>query len=81
MKVANLPSRTFVGEVSFVSSAIEEDSATAFRFFRVETVIDNADQSLKPNVSGYAKVHVGKVTVFGLIGRNLVRWLRLRFIV
>lgn len=80
VKVSNLPARVFLGTVSFVSPTIEEDPATGFRFFRIETVLENPDGQLKPNLSGFAKVHAGQRPLFTVVTRRIVRWLRLRFL-
>src|SRR5205814_4047443 len=80
VKVSNLPTRVFEGEVTFISPIIEEEAATGARFFRVETVIKNDEGLLKSNLSGYTKLHAGTWPVWRVMTRGLVRWLRLRFL-
>jgi Cu(I)/Ag(I) efflux system membrane fusion protein len=80
IKVANLPTRVFTGEVTFISPIVEEDTASGAHFFRIETVIKNDDGLLKPNLSGFAKLHAGSRPLWAVITRGLVRWLRLRFL-
>ena len=80
IKVSNLPTRVFEGEVTFISPIIEEDVATATRFFRVESRIKNEEGALRPNLSGFAKLHAGERPLWSILSRGVVRWVRLRFL-
>ena len=59
---------------------MEEDAATALRYFRVETVLDNSQGLLRSNVSGYAKINCGEVPLGLWLTRGAVRWVRLHFL-
>ena len=46
---------------------------------RVTTEIINPGLLLKPDMTGNGKIHAGERTIFGLITRRLVRYLRVEF--
>ena len=57
LKIVSQPNRVFSSKVTFVSPAIEKVDGS--RHFRVETELDNPERLLRPNESGYLKVHTG----------------------
>ncbi|MFQ5606351.1 MAG: efflux RND transporter periplasmic adaptor subunit [Candidatus Zixiibacteriota bacterium] len=73
----SFPGRTFEGIVSRISQAGEVEDETGR--FEVATLFDNSDSRLKPGMSGYAKIEVGRKSLFGLILDRLGSLIRVEF--
>ena len=74
LKVKSYPFSSFWGEVSKISQEAEEDQAKII--FRVTCKIENQNHSLKPGMSGYAKIYCGKKSIFNILTRRIVSYLR-----
>lgn len=77
LKVRSLPFDEFSGHVTHV--AFDADTTGGKRQFAVLTEIDNRSGSLKPGMTGYAKVSCGSRSVLSLIFRRLVHFIRVEF--
>jgi multidrug resistance efflux pump len=74
LKVKSYPFLSFWGRVFKISQKGEEDQTK--RVFYVTCKIENRNRLLKPGMSGYAKIYCGKKTIFNLLTRKIVRYLR-----
>jgi putative peptide zinc metalloprotease protein len=74
LKVKSYPLLSFWGKVSKISQKAEEDQTK--NVFPVTCKIENKDYLLKPGMSGYAKVYCGKRSIFNLLTREIVNYLR-----
>jgi putative peptide zinc metalloprotease protein len=74
LKVKSYPFSSFWGKVFKISEKTEEDQAK--NIFRVTCKIGNENHLLKPGMSGYAKIYCGKRSIFNLLTRRIVRYLR-----
>ena len=77
LKVRSLPFQEFHGRVARIADLA--DTLGDGRRFLVTTEMPNADGSLKPGMSGFAKVDCGKRTVLSLISRRIVQFVRVEF--
>jgi putative peptide zinc metalloprotease protein len=74
LKVKSYPFSSFWGRVFNISQKAEKDRAK--NVFRVTCKIKNEDHLLKPGMSGYAKIYCGKRSIFNLLTRRIVSYLR-----
>ncbi len=74
LKVKSYPFSSFWGEVFKISQEAEEDQAK--NIFRVTCKIENQNHHLKPGMSGYAKIYCGKRSIFNVLTRRIVSYLR-----
>jgi putative peptide zinc metalloprotease protein len=74
LKVQSYPFSPFWGKVFKISQKGEEDQAK--NVFRVTCKIENQNHLLKPGMSGYAKIYCGKRSIFNLLTRKIVSYLR-----
>ncbi|MCK4385713.1 MAG: efflux RND transporter periplasmic adaptor subunit, partial [candidate division Zixibacteria bacterium] len=74
LKVKSYPFSSFWGRVFNISQKAEKDQAK--NVFRVTCKIKNEDRLLKPGMSGYAKIYCGKRSIFNLLTRRIVSYLR-----
>jgi putative peptide zinc metalloprotease protein len=74
LKVKSYPFLSFWGRVFRISEKAEEDQAK--NIFRVTCKIENENHLLKPGMSGYAKIYCGKRSIFNLLTRRIVSYLR-----
>ncbi len=80
LKARAYPGRTFVGVVTAIAPrAVASKDGLNRQMIRVTTEIDNPDLLLKPSMTGNAKIYAGKRSIFELITRRLVRYLRVEF--
>jgi len=80
MKVRAFPGRRFEGTVvSIAPAATADEQGFVGKTILVTAEFDNASLALKPEMTGYAKIYCGKRTVFELITRRLVRYVRVEF--
>ena len=73
-KVRSFPFESFYGLVTHIPHQSEEIGNK--RIFLVETKIDNRDNLLKSGMTGHAKIYCGKRSLFNLLTRRIVRYLR-----
>ena len=74
LKVKSYPFSSFWGKVFKISQQAKKDRAK--NIFRVTCKIENEDRLLKPGMSGYAKIYCGKRSIFNLLTRRIVSYLR-----
>jgi len=74
LKVKSYPFSSFWGKVFKISQKAEEDQAE--NVFRVTCKVENKNHLLKPGMSGYAKIYCGKRSIFNLLTRRIVNYLR-----
>ena len=74
LKVKSYPFSSFWGKVFKISQKAEKDQAK--NIFRVTCKIENESYLLKPGMSGYAKIYCGKRSIFNLLTRRIVSYLR-----
>lgn len=77
LRVRSFPDLTFRGLVGRISRAGSYSSATAS--FEVAILYDNPQGQLRPGMSGYAKIEIGKSSLFGLAMRKLKSLIRVEF--
>ncbi|RME30509.1 MAG: HlyD family efflux transporter periplasmic adaptor subunit, partial [Candidatus Zixiibacteriota bacterium] len=77
VKLRSYPRRVFTGEVVRIPEAAQGDADHAQ--FLVSVVVPNDDGLLRPGMSGYAKIHVGRISPFGLVWRKVLSSLRVEF--
>jgi len=68
------PDRTFKGEVYSIASTATAEGALIV--VRVLARLPNPDDLLKSEMTGYAKIRVGKKPVWDVLSGRLLRWLR-----
>jgi multidrug resistance efflux pump len=81
VKISGFPDREFRGRVSLVPLQMTFDEAREGNFARVETYLDNPGHVLRDGMTGWAEIHCGSRSILYLVGRRLVRWFRVRFVV
>jgi putative peptide zinc metalloprotease protein len=74
LKVRSYPFLSFWGKVTKISQMA--DVGGPKKIFPVTCKIENKDYLLKPGMSGYAKVYCGKRSIFNLLTRKIVNYLR-----
>jgi putative peptide zinc metalloprotease protein len=74
LKVRSYPFLSFWGKVTKISQMA--DVGGPKKIFPVTCKIENEDYLLKPGMSGYAKVYCGKRSIFNLLTRKIVNYLR-----
>ena len=74
LKVQSYPFLSFWGKVTKISQMA--DVGGSKKIFPVTCKIQNKDYLLKPGMTGYAKVYCGKRSLFSLLTRRIVRYLR-----
>jgi putative peptide zinc metalloprotease protein len=74
LKVQSYPFLSFWGKVTKISQMA--DAGGLKKIFPVTCKIENRDYLLKPGMTGYAKVYCGKRSLFSLLTRRIVRYLR-----
>ncbi len=77
VKVRSYPERTFQGQVVYVPEAAQTIDGDPR--FLVSVIVSNGDDLLRKGMSGYAKIEVGKTSLFGLIWRKLLSIIRVEF--
>lgn len=77
LKVRSLPFEEFHGRVAKISDLA--DTLGEGRRFLVITEMPNDEGTLKPGMSGFAKIDCGKRTMLALISRRLVQFVRVEF--
>ncbi|MCH7877928.1 MAG: efflux RND transporter periplasmic adaptor subunit [candidate division Zixibacteria bacterium] len=77
LKVRSFPGAVFNGAVSRISqTGIIENEAGRFE---VALLYDNSDGRLKEGMSGYARIEIGRRSLFGLIAERLGSLIRVEF--
>ncbi|MGB8658086.1 MAG: efflux RND transporter periplasmic adaptor subunit [Candidatus Zixiibacteriota bacterium] len=74
LKVQSYPFLSFWGKVARISQMADLDGSK--NIFPVTCKIENQGYLLKPGMTGYAKVFCGKRSLFHLLTRRIVRYLR-----
>ena len=74
LKVKSYPFSSFWGKVSKISQKAEKDQAQ--NVFQVICKVENHNHLLKPGMSGYAKIYCGNRSIFNLLTRKIVNYLR-----
>ena len=74
LKVQSYPFLSFWGKVTRISQVAETGGSR--KIFPVTCKIENKDHLLRPGMTGYAKVFCGKRTLFTLVTRRLVRYVK-----
>jgi len=77
LKVRSYPSKAFNGRVVHIpkQAALIDDKA----HFMVSVVADNPESLLYEGMTGYAKIEVGKKSLFGLAARKVTSFVRVEF--
>lgn len=78
LKVRSYPDKEFKGTVVHVPQDAEIDKSEE-AFFRVSAIVDNEGNLLNKGMTGYAKIEVGKISIFDLLLRRLLSILRVEF--
>ena len=71
------PTRAFASKIEFMSPGVEEKDSV--RFVRVVASLDNQEQLLRQDMTGYAEIEAGKRPILTLVTRRFTRWIRVRF--
>ena len=74
LKVRSYPLLSFWGKVTKISQMA--DMGGPKKIFPVTCKIENKGHPLKPGMSGYAKIYCGKRSIFNLLTRKIVNYLR-----
>ncbi|MBN2361263.1 MAG: efflux RND transporter periplasmic adaptor subunit [Deltaproteobacteria bacterium] len=78
-RVTSFPTREFTGQVTRIPQRVEVVEGNTV--IRVESEIENVENMLRPNMTGYAKITGDKMPVLGIVMRRVVRWIRVRFLI
>jgi putative peptide zinc metalloprotease protein len=80
LKARAYPQKSFYGNISsLATTAIKGDNGYPTRTVLVTTQIDNDSFLLKPEMTGNAKIYCGKRSIFDLVTRRFVRYMRVEF--
>jgi putative peptide zinc metalloprotease protein len=80
LKARALAGRTFSGTVTAIAPAVASAEGQPWlKVVRVTTALDNADQLLKAEMTGTAKIICGRRSVLDLLTRRLARYFRVEF--
>ena len=80
LKARAFPDRRFVGTVTSIASRVTApDQARPERTITVATELENPSLSLKPLMTGKARIYCGQRRTFDLVTRRLARYLRVEF--
>jgi multidrug resistance efflux pump len=80
LKVRAYPDRMFTGTVRAIAPvATLPDDSRADRTVLVTTQLDNADQLLKPEMTGHAKIRAGERRLWDIVSRRLIRYVKVEF--
>lgn len=80
IKARAFPDKLFHGlVVAIAPTAMDDKSGLQRKVVRVTTEINNLALSLKPEMTGHAKIYCGERSVIELISRRLVRYLKVEF--
>lgn len=80
LKARAYPGETFLGNVTAIAPrAMASADGLGRQMIRVTTEIDNPGLLLKPDMTGNGKIQAGKRTIFALMTRRFVRYLRVEF--
>jgi putative peptide zinc metalloprotease protein len=74
LKVRSYPWISFYGKVTKISNQAQENSSK--NIFLITSKVPNLKLQLKPGMSGQAKINCGKRSIFNLLTRRIVRYLR-----
>jgi len=77
MKPRSFPSADLHGRVDFIAPVAQTVNAQQMVVVRSE--IPNNDMTLKPDMTGVAKIYCGDRRIVDLMSRRLVRWIRTEF--
>ena len=80
IKARAFPDKLFNGLVVAVApTAMDDDSGLQRKVVRVTTEINNQELSLKPEMTGHAKIYCGERSVIELLTRRFTRYLKVEF--
>ena len=80
LKAQAFPSLDFEGTVSSIAPiAVKQTELRDDRTILVMTSLENSSMLLKPEMSGNAKIYCGDQPLINIIGRRLVRFVRVEF--
>jgi len=74
LKVRSFPWLAFYGNVSKIGHQAEEAGSKSM--FLVTSKVPNPQARLRPGMTGQAKIYCGKISIFKLLTRRFVRYLR-----
>ncbi len=77
LKVRSYPSRAFEGRVVHIPKEAAQVDGKAY--FMVSVVAENPENLLNEGMTGYAKIEVGKKSLFGLAARKVTSFVRVEF--
>ena len=77
LKIRSFSDRTFSGRVVNIPKQAEQIGGKTY--FMVSVVADNSDGLLNDGMTGYAKIEVGKKSLFGLASRKVASFVRVEF--
>ncbi len=77
LKVRTYPSRVFNGRVVHIPKEAQQVNDRAY--FMVSVVAENPENLLYEGMTGYAKIEVGKKSLFGLAARKITSFVRVEF--
>ena len=78
LKVRSYPDKVFEGVVVHVPQDAEVDQNDE-AFFKVSAIVENDENLLNKGMTGYAKIEVGKISIFEFLLRRLLSILRVEF--
>jgi multidrug resistance efflux pump len=78
VKVESYPRHPFSGKVDFIAPAVETKNKSSV--VRVVAVLDNSQNLLRRDMTGYGEIQAGDRSLFDLATRRLMRWIRVRFL-
>ena len=81
LKFQSYPDLTFTATVSEIAPVVSVPKLAAFRenYVRVDGEVLDPGQALKPGMTGHARIICGRRTVWGLVARRLMRWIKVEF--
>ncbi len=77
LKVRSYPARTFIGRVVHIPKEAAHIDGKAH--FMVSVVAENPENLMFEGMTGYAKIEVGKKSLFGLAARKITSFVRVEF--
>ncbi len=79
LKARAHPETSFLGKVKMIAPAATETEGLNRKVFRVSIEMDQGSDLLKPEMTGNAKILVGKRPLFSILTRRIARFIRVEF--
>jgi multidrug efflux pump subunit AcrA (membrane-fusion protein) len=81
LKVRAFPDREFHATIDAISVAVSLDEDSGKRVVHAVAHVTNPDLLLRDQMTGYAEIRCGRRSGLAQMGRRLLQWVRVRFVI